>query len=478
MKNTPLDLYSKQNTSPVRLAIIALFCALLAVGCGSKSPEELLLKAKELGQKGDVIGMRVTCEKIITQAPDSPAAHQARMVLAQVETQSGNLGKARKYWTEVFEKSGFDDQMGQTAYQTYLQSFVMEKNYEGALKAVDDTSATLAAYPQLQMQAERFQALVYNQMGETDKALGILKPLREEADSPGVYWLFTDDIVSVYASKKDFENAADTMKIALDEAESSSPPLSVTAPKKFVQFNMKLVNLYRQAEQNDKAIEHLRSLRENTQSEQAYVAINEQIVQTLNAEKRFIDAAKAYDAYVEKYPEGKLFYDSKTGIAFFYKRAAEETEDKDKAEAYAKQSEGIFNEVESAMKEKIEKAVLDKEKIQALGKLGQTYTLMGKDEKAIEMYESILNSTEKSQAWLTALQQIATIHINNEDFEKAITTMRTMQNKFPNTQSIQVNTEKAIEQLEKNLKDKEKFEATSKTIQSLPNLPTIDAPAE
>jgi hypothetical protein len=56
--------------------------------------------------------------------------------------------------------------------------------------------------------------------------------------------------------------------------------------------------------------------------------------------------------------------------------------------------------------------------------------------------------------------------------------MRTMQNKFPNTQSIQVNTEKAIEQLEKNLKDKEKFEATSKTIQSLPNLPTIDAPAE
>ncbi len=462
----------------LRFALIALFCALAALGCGGKSPEELLQKAQELGQKGDVIGMRVTCEKIISQAPDSPEAYKARMVLAQVEAQGGNLDKARKHWAVVFEKAGLDERMGRDAYMSNLQSYAMEKKFDEALKVIAATSETLSAHPQMQLSAEHFKALMYSDMGDYDKAISVLESLREKSDSPGLAFRFTEDIVNVYIARKEFAQAADTLKAALDKAESLSTPLSTGAPKKFAQSNMQLVDLYKKAEQIDKAIDHLLALRNKSQSEDEFIAINEQIVGVLNSEKRYLDAVKLYSEYLDKYPEGKVVNEAKSGIALFYKNAATEEDDESKAESYSEKSEEYFQEAESALKKRLQDAVLDQEKIQAAKKLASSYQLMGMDEEAIETYEFILNNTEKSQSWIEALQKIAIIYINDEDFEKAISTMRTMQNRFPNAQNIQVNAEKTIKQLEQNLADKENFEATSKTVESLPKLPEVDAPGE
>lgn len=132
----------------MRYSVILLLPALLlAAGCRKKSPEEQLNEALEALRKGDLIGVTYKCENIIEAAPESEAAKQARMLLAQAMADSNDMAGARETWQDVIDNNDFEDRLAQAAFLRIVNSHAAEGNLDEALGYIETTSETLKTAP-------------------------------------------------------------------------------------------------------------------------------------------------------------------------------------------------------------------------------------------------------------------------------------------------------------------------------------------
>jgi len=122
----------------MRVALIGLMIpgVIGLAGCKRKTPQDRLDDARELIQESQVSIGILKLGDLVSTYPDDPAAIDARLTLAEVHMRSGqrgNMEKAIKELTAVYEKLGFTDQRGLMAHRTVTNIYFQLGEFDKAV---------------------------------------------------------------------------------------------------------------------------------------------------------------------------------------------------------------------------------------------------------------------------------------------------------------------------------------------------------
>lgn len=135
----------RRTAASLLLIVAVIFTAGALTGCKQKTPEERLQEASQLLQQNQAPLAMIRLKDLVTEAPESEAAIDARMMLAQIYAQYQSkdyFERARQETTAVYEKVGLADPRGYNAFMTTTDLWLATENYDQALSHLESGVAT------------------------------------------------------------------------------------------------------------------------------------------------------------------------------------------------------------------------------------------------------------------------------------------------------------------------------------------------
>jgi tetratricopeptide (TPR) repeat protein len=188
-------------------AAAVLFAAVALAGCQRKTPQEKLEEAVKLAGERQTAMAIIKLEALVQESPDDPAAIQARLYLADYHRSQQDFPRAIELFREVFDRTGYTDQAGQTAFIGLCIFLVREGKLDEALKEVD---AQLAKYPTdaaIQSQLKGFRGeLLLNSPDEARQKEGLdaLRVMMLESEDPALRGETREKLASYHRARRDF----------------------------------------------------------------------------------------------------------------------------------------------------------------------------------------------------------------------------------------------------------------------------------
>ncbi|MFP4579358.1 MAG: tetratricopeptide repeat protein [Candidatus Sumerlaeia bacterium] len=365
------------------------------IGCGSKTPEELLDAAYQDAQRGDMVGVGFKCEKIIKADPESEIAQEARFLWANALAQTGEVPEARKKWQTIVDKGEYSSPLIQNAVVNIVNSYVAEEDYTTAINTVKDVIEKTEAYPDFQTQA-KFQ------------------------------------LASLYMISEQNELAHSYLTQLLESAESHQEKQEVLGM---------LVDLLKNQDRLPEAIElyrdYIDSMDESVEETEKFAAMRV-LGGLLVQEKKYEEAAQLYQDQIDNQPESDMLPILYWGVGSIMATAANNVEDAGKKSEFEKRSDAAYEKAISLTQQALDEEVIEAQKIHHVNRISNIYKEQGKYDKAVETLENYLEANpEDVNVKRTVLPLISEIYFLQKDFEKAKEALQRLADAMPGTQDAQ-----------------------------------------
>lgn len=183
-----------------------------ATGCREKTPAESLERAQQLLDERQTAQAVLELKKLVSKAPNDPAAPTARLLLARFYTNQGNGPRALEELEAAWKVAGVADERGQEALDAIVSIRSQLKDYEGALKTIDEAIAASAEKDAAfadswRVRRAEFQLATTEDATIADAARAALRTMALDHADPATRGFARETLVNAHKSKGDFAAA-------------------------------------------------------------------------------------------------------------------------------------------------------------------------------------------------------------------------------------------------------------------------------
>lgn len=266
---------------------------------------------------------------------------------------------------------------------------------------------------------------------------------------------------------KNNRGSFDKPQEAINEIIKTSDTLRAAPPQFAQNIQIQLADAYFDNKQPDKAEAHLRTMLQNSRTDEEALPIMEKIVAILLYEKKLPEALAIYQNRLEKSPNSKYKGSLLFGIGAMHLKIAETTKDPAGKATEEKAGHDAMNASEQVFLQQIKSEPIERNKTSLMIQLSHLYRGMGDNNKADAYIEQQIPKATKPEFKFELLTELINYQLEHRNYPKAKHYLIEMTKLFPN-QEIGQQAMRAIAKVDSIMKTL----ATSGTLKTAPLAPT------